>query len=409
MDKLLVIDDEYLVRLGIRRTIPWDEHGIAVVGEAANGRDGLKLALELAPDVIICDVRMPVMDGIEFVRQVGEHGLDCAVVILSGYQEFEYVKGTLEGGAFAYLLKPVDNDELVETVKRALKELKARRSAARRVQALEEALPSAAQGLLLALLSGDTDSGEPLLGLLEGRRFPVHRPGHVVYGQIDPDTAAGEEQMRHALRTLFEKMSHVLEREGVPHLGCHLESSLAFLVGDEDGERIKRLCEEAIDQCEGDGLEATVTLGVSLPWDGIAGVPEAWRQAREAAKGKLFPALHAVVVYGGEHGRYKPHVLAAMRYIAEHYGEEVTVREVAARLFVSESYLMHLFRENVGQTFNECLTMYRMLMAKRMLREGKYRIYEIAERVGYSDPKYFSQVFRKYVGVPPSQYGDGRV
>ncbi|NLG69405.1 MAG: helix-turn-helix transcriptional regulator, partial [Firmicutes bacterium] len=92
------------------------------------------------------------------------------------------------------------------------------------------------------------------------------------------------------------------------------------------------------------------------------------------------------------------------RYIAEHYAEDVTVRDVAAHLQVSESYLMHLLRENVGLTFNECLTAYRMMMAKKMLREGKYRVYEIAERVGYSDPKDFSQVFRKHTGLLPSQY-----
>ena len=167
-----------------------------------------------------------------------------------------------------------------------------------------------------------------------------------------------------------------------------------------------RICEEAIARYEETGSKATVTVGISLPYADLSEVEGAYRQAREAARGKLFPLVNAVVRYGRDGGPYKPQVLAAMRYIAEHYAEDVTVREVARHLHVSESYLMHLFRENVGQTFNECLTAYRMLMAKRMLREGRYRVYEVAERVGYSDPKYFSYVFRKHAGVLPSQYGD---
>ncbi|NLG68961.1 MAG: response regulator, partial [Firmicutes bacterium] len=155
MFKMLVIDDEYLVRLGIRQAIPWEQHGIVVVGEAANGQQGLELALQHAPDVILCDVRMPVMDGIAFVRRVQELGLDCAVVILSGYKEFDYVKGTLEGGAFAYLLKPIDDDELIETVRRALQQLEQRRQATRREQHWQQVLPSVAQSLLLKLIAGD--------------------------------------------------------------------------------------------------------------------------------------------------------------------------------------------------------------------------------------------------------------
>ncbi len=403
MFKMLVIDDEYLVRLGIRQAIPWERHGIVVVGEAANGQQGLELALQRAPDVILCDVRMPVMDGIAFVRRVQELGLDCAVVILSGYKEFDYVKGTLEGGAFAYLLKPIDDDELIETVRRALQQLEQRRRAIRREQHWQQVLPSVAQSLLLKLIAGDASGARALQEILEAHGFPVGRRGHLIVGQADPDPSDSEGAPQ-AVRALHDQLEQGLREQGAPHLGVLLESHFVVLAGMEDGDLVQRVCEAAVARYEQAGAATTVTVGISQAYADLRGVEAAYRQAREAARSKLFPLVNAVVRYGAEGGPYKPQVLAAMRYIAEHYAEDVTVRDVAAHLHVSESYLMHLFRENVGLTFNECLTAYRMMMAKKMLREGKYRVYEIAERVGYSDPKYFSQVFRKHTGLLPSQY-----
>lgn len=73
-------------------------------------------------------------------------------------------------------------------------------------------------------------------------------------------------------------------------------------------------------------------------------------------------------------------------------------------MYVSESYLMHLFKDELGKTFNTCLTEYRIMMAKRLLLEQKHRVYEIAEMVGYLDMKYFGQVFRRAEGCTPSEY-----
>jgi len=93
------------------------------------------------------------------------------------------------------------------------------------------------------------------------------------------------------------------------------------------------------------------------------------------------------------------------RFIAEKRKEKgLTQAEVAGALYVSDSHLMHLFKEDLGKTFNEYLTEYRIAQAKKMLRERKLRVYEVAYAVGYSDVKYFGQVFKKYVGCMPSEY-----
>ena len=107
MYKMIVVDDEYIVRLGITETVDWNEHGIEVVATAVNGKDGLEKIRELNPDVVISDVKMPVMNGVEMVKTLHEENFDGMMIMLSGYNDFEYAKNALEAGVFRYLLKPI--------------------------------------------------------------------------------------------------------------------------------------------------------------------------------------------------------------------------------------------------------------------------------------------------------------
>jgi len=147
-----------------------------------------------------------------------------------------------------------------------------------------------------------------------------------------------------------------------------------------------------------------VSLGIGTPYHDFGEIRESYTTATKATAQKLFLAINSIDIYSTKKAQYKPMIMAAMTYISDHYHEDVSVKHVADSLFVSESYLLHLFKENVGKTFIECLTDYRILMAKRLLMEGKYKIYEVADKVGYPDVKYFSQIFRKKTGLTPSDF-----
>ncbi|UQZ35202.1 hypothetical protein C2I18_17765 [Paenibacillus sp. PK3_47] len=105
MYKLLIVDDELLMRVGIRSMIDWEEHGFRVVGEAGNGKEGLELALATSPDLIITDIKMPVMDGLQLIREISGELKACKYVILSNFDELNYVKEALKLGATDYLIK----------------------------------------------------------------------------------------------------------------------------------------------------------------------------------------------------------------------------------------------------------------------------------------------------------------
>lgn len=106
MIKVLIADDEYIMRQGLKYIINWEDEGYEIVGEAANGQEALKLAQELCPHIIICDIVMPVLDGVDLSQLIHENYPNIQLIILSGYDNFEYVKSTLMNGAADYILKP---------------------------------------------------------------------------------------------------------------------------------------------------------------------------------------------------------------------------------------------------------------------------------------------------------------
>ena len=118
MLKVLVIDDETVVRRGIVLGVDWASMGCVVVGEAANGEEGLLAAERYSPNLIITDVRMPKMDGITMFQELRRRGCRAHVILLTAYSDFEYVRSALQLGADDYLLKPFEDRELVAAVER---------------------------------------------------------------------------------------------------------------------------------------------------------------------------------------------------------------------------------------------------------------------------------------------------
>jgi len=105
MKRILIVDDEYLVRLGLKTIIDWTEHGYVIAGEASNGREALELFNRTGADVILTDIKMPVMDGLELTRAVREKNKKVKIIILSHYDEFAYAQEAVNLGAFRYILK----------------------------------------------------------------------------------------------------------------------------------------------------------------------------------------------------------------------------------------------------------------------------------------------------------------
>lgn len=113
MIDVLIVDDEYIMRQGLRYMISWEEEGFHIVGEASNGQEALTLLETLRPQIVLCDVVMPLMDGIDFVTSVHKLYPSIEILVLSGYDKFDYVRRTLLNGASDYILKPTLNPQVL--------------------------------------------------------------------------------------------------------------------------------------------------------------------------------------------------------------------------------------------------------------------------------------------------------
>ena len=118
--RVLMLDDEFIMRQGMKHMLDWEKEGFRIVGEGATGEEGLTLVEELKPHIVLADIVMPVMDGIEFSAILGKKHPEIQIIILSSYDKFDYVKATLLNGASDYILKPMLNPEnLLDTLKKA--------------------------------------------------------------------------------------------------------------------------------------------------------------------------------------------------------------------------------------------------------------------------------------------------
>lgn len=118
MYRAFMCDDEMWILLSLKNLIDWQEEGFILCGEATDGIKALERIRNLKPDLIFSDIKMPGMDGIELVKKVRNEGIQAEVIIISGYSDFQYARAAMQYGCTDYLLKPIDEEELLECVRR---------------------------------------------------------------------------------------------------------------------------------------------------------------------------------------------------------------------------------------------------------------------------------------------------
>ena len=158
MEKLLIVDDEEIELDGMAELIDWPSYGYQLVGTAINGRQGLALLNEKRPDLVITDIKMPVMDGLAMIRAAQEQNADTVFVVLSGYGDYEYTSQAMQLGIRHYILKPCDEAKILPVLEQARAELHQRRSQAQKTAEMEHTVhrmaPMARERALRDLLLG---------------------------------------------------------------------------------------------------------------------------------------------------------------------------------------------------------------------------------------------------------------
>lgn len=389
MYKLLIVDDEYLVREGLKETVDWASLGIQVIGTAENGQSGLALARELKPDLIIADVRMPVLDGLDMARALFDEKADVAVIMYSGYKDFEYARRALDSGVYGFLLKPIESSELIKRVGEVMQKLEEKRDSSRMLGQFKHNMPIIRRQQFEKLLQSHENFGAASEQLhMLGVSLPAS--GTLLYCRTDSNTN---------IKTFVdscEKQFSGLDFE------CETFDDYTVFITPADEQAVLLRLDGFLD-----GLLKVTDARYSVALCAFDGnIAAAFEKAQSLSRNALFSAINAIATEKG--GSYKKLVRDALKIIERDYVKKISVRSVAEALYTSESNLMHEFKNQVGKTFNECLTDFRMLKAQELLITGDLRVGEVAYAVGYTDVKYFGQVFKEYMGCTPSEFIEKR-
>ena len=306
MYKLLIADDEQWIRRRLTDTINWRELGIESVFEAQDGEQALQYACEHAPEVIITDIRMPGLNGLDFINAIKKRGLTPKVIFLSGYSDFDYAQRALKLGAHDYLLKPVDNDELFAIVKKCLAEIEndaQKNKVWRELKArLEQDKPVLKERFLQDLLNGYLDEQALDSGL---KYFDIPADGAYSYSciviQQDGKTEGGRDAhlLSLGIKDAAVKMYSMIG-------GCEAVfmqfGEIVFVVFAKAGSGdVTALIEEKSRQVQSllkELFDVTVTVGVGEACSGILDLTKSFEQAKQAILYRSFLGGNSVYRYG---------------------------------------------------------------------------------------------------------------
>ncbi|MBU3114177.1 response regulator transcription factor [Clostridium lacusfryxellense] len=399
MYKLLIADDESRIRRGIKNSLDWSKLNIEVVGEAEDGEIALKQIKKLKPDLMFLDICMPFLNGMELIKKLNGESPDCIIIIITGHDEFEYMHEALKLKVFDYLLKPVQKDALLDTVNRAMEEL--RKNNQNNVyldltnRQLDENIDMLKQTFISNWFNGSyTD--QKVLSELKFFKFNldsnigiviikvIERLNYKVYSK-DWDRDLLNFALTNVTLELLNKtnpeITYIDEDNNIVII-CNVKNISEWVsIGNEIVNKIYTY------------LNYIAILEQRIIKNGIYGTRNAYNDIISNIK---------------RTSEYKPVVLLAIRHIdVNYYLNDFSLGDVAEKFSVSSSYLSKLLKHEVGLSFIDYLTMFRIKKSICMMDDPRLKIYEIARAVGYNNQHYFCKAFKKVMGVAPTEYRGG--
>lgn len=530
MYKVLLVDDEFLIREAVSAKIQWKELGFELAGLCENGRQAVAFIEEDPVDVVLTDICMPYLDGMELSKYLYENCPQTEIIIFSGYGEFEYAKQALQYHVSEYILKPVTARELTKVLVSVREKLDRKRKQERKMDQLNEVYHKYTKNesliiskALSRLVSG-TQGFEKSLKELKELGVKIHGNAFRVvaaeldvyseYGDMEMDRKKGSNLMSFVVENISDE---ILRRGDLGIAYRDSDHSVCLLIWkhakQENTKQIREICTE-IQETVRRAASLSVSMGIGCCVTSLEELPYSYESASEmlryryvkgtgvildcgdrqceenpmTLKKELKAAAEAVkgfdqnrfeeilrtieawmkeryvnrntasgyfqqiiqIIYAnvsqaddsfalpetvmaavadansieaamdilreyaakgflalehiGQPGS-KRQAAKAIDYIRENYGNQnLGLNQICEYLNMSTSRFYSIFKEATGKTFTEVLIDVRIQNAERLLRQTRLKNYEIAEKVGFSDPHYFSQVFKKMTGKTPKEY-----
>lgn len=513
MYKVLIVDDEKIIRMGIKNIIPWNAIGFQEVFAAASGNEALRIIEEHKPDVMITDIQMTEMTGLQLIEQVKAIKSDMRIVVLTGYDSFDYARECLRMQVVDFLLKPIDEDLLTQLMKDQVEYLDQKNqeiklaSRMQRTQGasaqmqLEEYMrdlvhnrladPAGFQNLLMenryaedqkmqivilvpTLYADNKDISENFramsiknicIGMVDAREEGItfmDDDGKIILayfsGEQADETVERVEQLNHILKDEFNSMPKAVigssvdgfknlyvsyndakyllehEKENIheiiqsynaqsrvsmfQQIYMELKNVMTANVGNSDYvlKAFQTFCKatESYNLSSAYVRRCCFEIASVLYFSYISDSGEATDSKINALLQSLLHAQreeaceitrnYIVQLFSKEELNIHEIVSKAKKYIDQYLGEELSVANIAAGLYITPNYFSRLFKKVCGEGCNEYIVRKRIEKAKFLLETSNMKTGKIAMLVGYRDTNYFSLAFKKHAGVSPTKY-----
>ncbi|AZK48536.1 response regulator [Paenibacillus lentus] len=347
MIRTIIVDDEKMPREMIKRYGSWDEYGMEIIGEADDGLEALRLIEDRSPQLVITDMRMPGADGMELLGILKERYPATKVIVVSGYDDFTYLRQAIRCKAKDYILKPIDPQELNAALLKCKKELESSRQISRQQFTLQMDFLQIAKGYKPALTA--------------------------YYNRLD---TAG-------VRSTFQKLLRELNDYEATQAKMQAQIYQEFMV------LLRELMVANSQTVNGFQFEIRAEA----------------LQSYERLFNDLTELYLLAMSQLEEHRKYrrKLNLAEIKQYVEANYCKPITLEQIAGAFFVSKEYLSRAFKNEFKQNLSDYIQQLRMEKSKKLLLEGEQPIRAIAESCGYEEVAYFYRVFKKHFGVAPGE------
>lgn len=520
MYSVFLVDDEPIVLEGIRTKIDWEKSGFSFAGEASDGEIALSMIHEIKPDILITDIKMPFMDGLQLASAIKKTQPWIKIIILSGHDEFYYAKKAISIGIEDYLLKPFTSDDVISSLKKAALQIDKERTQLSDINKMKEELQSQKKliqkDFLTNLVHGVIDTETIMQKCQELKIDLMSRYYKILISRIDSKTDNTQNQQE-ACSLLNSYSSSWEQTSCFFHHNNKLICIMKSLSKDELEEEVYRIA-ETIEHIATKNPDCNVITAIGKTVEHLSSLPDSYEDAKKILElsnfenqnriissddiqmnnnllelkendpmvdrlkyavrndisviidesmtliknnpgqfqvfasyllvDLIFAVSKLIETLGGNikeinpkiiqrsfvdeavsdetnfiktledvlnfaleyrdskmTGRYGDIILKAKKYIDENYADQnTTLTTVSEIVCLSPNHFSTIFSQECKTTFIEYLTNVRIENAKRLLKDTEMKGYDIAYECGFSDPHYFSYIFKKNTGFSPREY-----
>ena len=350
--KVLIVDDDEYSRFELKQVINWEKAGFSAIDEANDGFSALKRLEKEKYHMVITDIKMPGMSGLDLLNEIRKRNLCDCVILISLHEDFNYARKGLVLGAFDYVVKPITSSKILEVIQRAYSILKNENSG-----------------------FDKSNFGNDLYLL-----YPHEKVDFILTNILN-----GNENVKKLAQNLFQSL----------YSACNNNLQQTTIITNSICINLTKTINNL------NHIDFSIFHSIDFYRYG-GGDIENYKSGKNTFVKTILDILNTVKYYNLDTDDQLINDICI--YIINNIDKRISLTSISEKFFLSKNYLCSLFKKKTGENIVEYITKIRIEKAKLLLRDYNLKINEISEQLGFSDTNYFSRTFKKYAAFSPSEY-----